>query len=113
MLRPFTGCADNSVRLVSEVCRQPPVRSHYFSRRMNFLAITCRVRSDRGSFLPRAARAFEVLTNLLAPGAGCVEIFVCVSLNLRGTAPPCRNFVTKFAEAVRQLGLIDGRGKLL
>src|ERR1700722_15772262 len=80
---------------------------------MNFLAVTGRVRSDLGSFLPRAARAFEVFTNLLASGAGCVEIFLCVSLDLRSTAPPCRNFVTKLSEAVRQLGLIDRRGKLL
>ena len=80
---------------------------------MNFLAITGRVRSDLGSFLPRAARAFEVFTNLLASGAGCVEIFLCVSFDLRSTAPPCRNFITKFAEAVSQLGLINSRGKLL
>src|SRR5208283_2110513 len=74
---------------------------------------TGRVRSDLGSFLPRAARAFEVFTNLLAPGAGCVEIFLCVSLDLRSPAPPCRNFVTKLSEAVSQLGLINRRGKLL
>src|ERR1700689_4892853 len=80
---------------------------------MNFLAVTGRVRSDLGSFLPRAARAFEVFTNLLASGAGCVEIFLRVSLDLRSTAPPCRNFVTKLSEAVSQLGLIDHRGKLL
>ena len=113
MLRSFARCAYDRVRLVSEVCRQPPVRSHYRSRRMHFLAVTCRVRSDLGSFFPRASGAFKVLTNLLAPGTGSVEIFLCVSLNLRGTAPPCCNFVTKLAEAVRQLGLIDGRGKLL
>src|SRR6266849_4370693 len=80
---------------------------------MNFLAVTCRVRSDLGSFLSRAARTFEVFTNLLASGTGSVEVFLCISLDLGGTAPPCRNFVTKLAEAVRQLGLIDGRGKLL
>src|SRR5271166_4268778 len=80
---------------------------------MNFLAVTGRVRSDLGSFLPRAACAFEVITNFLASGAGCVEIFLCVSLDLRSTAPPCRKFVTKLSEAVSQLGLIDRRGKLL
>src|SRR5450755_1311646 len=64
---------------------------------MNFLAVTGRVRSDLGSFLPRAARAFEVFTNLLASGAGCVEVFLCISLDLRSTAPPCRNFVTKLS----------------
>ena len=97
MLRPFTRCAYNSVGLVSKVCRQLPVRGHHFSRRMNFLAVTRRVRSDLGSFLPRAARAFEVLTNLLAAGTGCVEVFLRVSLDLRGTAPPCRDFVTELA----------------
>src|ERR1700675_1526135 len=80
---------------------------------MNFLAVACRVRSDLGSFLSRAARAFEVLTNLLAPGTGSVEVFLCVALDFRSTAPPCRNFVTKLPEAVCQLGLIDRRGKLL
>src|ERR1700686_4558075 len=80
---------------------------------MNFLSVTSRVRSDLGSFLPRAARAFEVFPNLLASGAGCVEIFLGVSLDLRSAAPPCRNFVTKLPEAVSQLGLIDRRGKLL
>src|ERR1039458_6871543 len=80
---------------------------------MNFLAVTGRVRSDLGSFFPRAASAFEVFTYLLASGAGCVEIFLCVYLDLRSTAPPCRNFVTEVSEAVSQLGLIDRRGKLL
>src|ERR1700677_3397964 len=80
---------------------------------MNSLAVTGRVRSDLGSFLPRAARAFEIFTNLLASGAGCIEIFLCVSLDLRSTAPPCRDFVTKLSEAVSQLGLIDRCGKLL
>src|SRR5580704_1084242 len=80
---------------------------------MNFLAITGRVRSNLGSLLSRAARAFEVFTNLLASGAGRVEIFLCVSFDLRSTAPPCRNFIAKLSEAVSQLGLIDRRGKLL
>src|SRR5580698_9928304 len=80
---------------------------------MNFLAVTGRVRSDLGSFLPRAACAFEVFTNLLASGAGCVEIFLCVSLDLRRSAPPCRDFVTELPQFVGQLGLIDSRGKLL
>src|ERR1019366_861999 len=80
---------------------------------MDLLAVPRRVRSDLGGFLPRAACAFEVLTNLLAAGTGCVEVFLRVSLDLRGTAPPCRDFVTELAQFVGQLGLIDGRGKLL
>src|SRR5207247_1169435 len=48
MLTPLSGCAYNSVGLVPKVRRQLPVRGHYFARRMNFLAITRRVRSDLG-----------------------------------------------------------------
>src|ERR1700693_1857341 len=80
---------------------------------MNLLAVSCRVRSDLGRFLPRAARAFEVLTNLLAARTGCVEVFLCVALDLRRATPTCRDFVTELAQSVGQLGLIDSRGKLL
>src|SRR5580704_14359156 len=80
---------------------------------MYFLAVTGRVRSDLGSFLPRAARAFEVVTNLLAARTGCVEVFLCVTLDLGRAAPTCRDFVTELAQFVGQLGLIDSRCKLL
>src|SRR5579864_6055449 len=80
---------------------------------MNFLAVTGRVSGDLGSLLPRAARTFKVLTNLLAPGTGSVEVFLRVALDLRRTAPPSGDFVTEFAQTVGQLGLIDGRGELL
>src|SRR5580692_7413104 len=113
MLRPFPRCAYHGVGLVPKVCCQLPVRGHHLSGRMDLLAVPRRVRSDLGSFFSRAPGAFKVLTNLLAPGTGSVEIFLCVSLDLRSTAPPCRNFVTKLSEAVSQLGLIDRRGKLL
>src|ERR1022692_3317720 len=113
MLRPFTGCAYNRLGLVSEVCCQFPVRGHDLTRRMNLLAVPSGVRSDLGSFLSRAASAFQVFTDLLAAGTRCVEILLRVALDLRRTAPPCRNFVTELAQPVRQLGLIDGSGKLL
>src|SRR5438132_7203801 len=80
---------------------------------MNLLAVTGQVRGDLGSFLPGTACAFEVLTNLLAPGTGCVEVFLRVAFDLRRTAPPSGDFVTELAQTVRQIGLIDGRGKLL
>src|SRR5882724_9909049 len=80
---------------------------------MNLLAVTGRVRGDLGSFLPGAACAFEVLTNLLAPWTGWVEVFLRVALNLWRAAPARRDFVTKLAQFVSQLGLIDGRGELL
>src|ERR1700674_29383 len=80
---------------------------------MDLLAVTRRAGGDLGSFLPGTARAFEVFANLLAPGTGDVEVFLCVSLDLRSAAPPCCNLITQVAQPVRQLGLIDGRGKLL
>src|SRR5580692_11030106 len=80
---------------------------------MNLLAVPRRVRSDLGSFFPRAARAIKILTNLLAPGTGSVEVFLRVALDLRRTAPPSGDFVTELAQTVGQLGLIDGRGELL
>src|ERR1039458_4030847 len=113
MLRPFTRCAYNGLGLVSKVCRQFPVRGHHISRRMDLLAITGGVGGDLGSFLPGTPRAFEVFANLLAPGTGGVEILSRVALDLRRTAPPCRNFVTELTQPVGQLGLIDGGGKLL
>src|SRR3984957_3548276 len=80
---------------------------------MNLLAVPRRGRGDLGSFLPGAARAFQVLTNLLAPRTGCVEVFLCVAFDLGRSAPPRRDFVTELAQSVGQLGLIDSRCKLL
>src|ERR1700686_2496470 len=80
---------------------------------MNFLAVARTVSRDLGGFLPGTPRAFEVFANLLASGTGGVEVFLCVSLDLRSAAPPCCNLVTELAQPVRQFGLIDGRGKLL
>ena len=68
MLRPFPRCPYDRLGLVSKICRQPSVRGHYFSRRMNFFAVTRGVRSDLSSFLPGVPGAFEVVTNLLAAG---------------------------------------------
>ena len=49
----------------------------------------------------------------MAAGARCVEVFLGVSLNLRGTAPARRDLVAELTQTVSQLRLIDGRGKLL
>jgi hypothetical protein len=97
MLEPLMGCPDNSLGLVSKVCRQLSVRSHYLGWRMDLFTVAGRVRSDLGGFLSSAARAFEVFTNLLAARTGCVEIFLCVSLDLGRTAPSGPNFVAELA----------------
>src|SRR5579871_2087146 len=80
---------------------------------MDLLAIASRVRCDLGSFLAGAACTFEIFTNLLAPGTGCVEVFLGIALDLRSAASPGCDLVTKLAYSVGQFGLIDGRGKLL
>src|SRR6204780_1934910 len=80
---------------------------------MNLLAVACGVRRDLGGFPTGAPRSFEVFANLLASGTGCIEVFLRVALDLRGTAPACRDFVTELAQFVGQLGLIYGCCKLL
>ena len=52
MLKPLMGCPDNGLGLVSKVCRQLSVRSHYFSWRMDFFTVAGRVRGDFGSLFP-------------------------------------------------------------
>src|ERR1019366_7714778 len=113
MREPFMGCSDNGLGLVSKVCRELSVRGHHVGWRMDFFTVAGRVCGDFGGLFPRAARAFELITNLLAAGTGCVEVFLCVSLDVGRTAPPGRNFVTELAEFVGKFRLIDGRGELL
>src|SRR5206468_380409 len=55
VLGPFPRSTNHSIRLVSEVGCQLPVRGHHVSGRMNLLAIPGRVRSDLRSFFPGAA----------------------------------------------------------
>src|SRR5260370_31435673 len=111
MLKPLMG-ADNGFGLVSEVCGELAVRGHHLSRRMDFFTVAGRVRGDLGGFFAGVSDAFEMLTNLLAAGTGCVEVFLRVALDLRRAASPRRDFVTDLAEFVGQFRLIDGRGKL-
>src|SRR5579859_3540894 len=80
---------------------------------MDLLAVASRVRCDFRGFLARAACAFEIFTNLLASGTGCVEVFLGIALDLGSAASPCCDLVTELAYSVGQFGLINGRGKLL
>src|ERR1700722_6214116 len=80
---------------------------------MNFFAVARGVRRDLRGFFSRPTGAFEILPNLLAAGTGCIEVFLRVALDFRRAAAPCRDFVSKLAQFVGQLGLIYGCGKLL
>ena len=48
MLLPFTRGTDDGVGLVAELAASLPVRRHHFSRGMNLLSVTRRVRGDLG-----------------------------------------------------------------
>jgi hypothetical protein len=52
MLKPLMGCPDNGLGLVSKVCRELSVRSHYLGWRMDFFTVAGRVRGDFGSLFP-------------------------------------------------------------
>src|SRR5208282_6307795 len=80
---------------------------------MDFFTVAGRMGGNFCGLFSYAACAFEILTNLLAAGTGCVEVFLRVSLDLGRAASPGRNFVTQLAQLVSQLRLIDGRGELL
>jgi hypothetical protein len=52
MLKPLLGCPDNGLGLVSKVCRQLSVCSHYLGCRMDFFPVAGRVRGDFGGLFP-------------------------------------------------------------
>jgi hypothetical protein len=52
MLKPLMGCPNNGLGLVSKVCRQLSVCSHYLGWRMDVFPVAGRVRGDFGSLFP-------------------------------------------------------------
>src|ERR1700720_4548268 len=79
------------------------------------LASTARLRSHPCGKSPwaMAARAFEVLTNLLAARTGCVEVFLPIPFDPGRPPPARRNLVSELAQFVGEFGLINGGGELL
>src|ERR1700689_2151129 len=65
MLNPLMGCPDNGLGLVSKVRRQLLVRSHYRGWRTDFFMVAGRMGGNFRGLFSYAARAFEVITNLL------------------------------------------------
>src|SRR6266702_3029549 len=100
MLEPLACFPNHGLRLVAKVCRQLPVRCHHLAWRVNLLAVTGGVRGDLGGFFSGAARALQILADLLAARARCVEVFLGVSLDFRSTATSGRYLVTKLAQPV-------------
>ena len=113
MLEPFARGADDGFGLVSEVGGELAMRGHHFTGRVNFFAVAGGVRGDLCGLFAGAARALQILTNLLAARTRCVEILLRVALDLRRAAAASGDLVTELAKPVGQLGLIDGGGELL
>jgi hypothetical protein len=113
MLKPFVRGSDNSLRLVPEVSREFAVCRHNVGCRVNLFAVPCGVRGNLCRLFPGTASALKIRPNLLAPRARCVEVFLCVTFDLRRSASANGDLVTELAKLVSQLGLIDGSGELL
>ena len=104
---------DNSVCLVAELGGDLPVSGQHLGGRVNFFAVTGRVRGDLRGLRPLIPGLFQMLAYLLAAGAGGVKVLLCVASNLRCATASRFNFVTEVAEPIRQFRLIYGGGKLL
>jgi hypothetical protein len=113
MLKPLACAADDGFGLVPKVGSELAMRSHDIGWRMNLFAVACGVRGDLSGLLSGAACALQILANLLAARAGCVEVLLRVAFDFRCAAAANGDLVTELAKPVSQLGLIDGGGKLL
>jgi hypothetical protein len=71
------------------------------------------VRGYLGSLLSTAACTLHILTNLLTPRAGSVEVFLGIALDLWRSASANGDFIAEILQAVREFGLIDGGRELL
>ena len=88
MLDSLACRAHDSVGLVAEVGSELAMRSHHFAGRMNLLLIAGRVRRNLSSLLALPTGALQILTNLLTAGAGRIQVFLAISLNLRAPLRP-------------------------
>src|SRR6201998_1808760 len=80
---------------------------------MNSLPVTGWVRGNLGSLPSTASGTLHILTNLLTPRAGSVEVFLGIALDLWRSASANSDFIAEMLQAVCEFGLIDGSGKLL
>src|ERR1700739_2565197 len=80
---------------------------------MNSLPVTGWVRGNLGSLPSTASGTLHILTNLLTPRAGSVEVFLGIALDLRRSASANGDFIAEILQAVSEFGLIDGGRELL
>ena len=71
------------------------------------------MRGNLGSLPSTAAGTLHILTNLLTPRAGSVEVFLGIALDLWRSASANGDFIAEILQAVSEFGLIDGGRELL
>jgi hypothetical protein len=113
MLKPFARGTNDGFRLVPKVGGELAMRGHDIGWRMDLFAITGGVSGDFCGFLSGAPCSLQILANLLAARAGCIEVLLRVAFDFWGAAAANGDLVTKLAKPIGQLRLIDGGGKLL
>jgi len=77
----------NLVGLIAVLGGKLTMRGEDFGSRKDLLAVAGRVRGDLRCLVALEATALDVGSDLLAAGARGIEIFLCVSLDLRRSAP--------------------------
>jgi hypothetical protein len=83
------------------------VRCNDLGRRQNLLSIACIVRRDLGRFGPGETAARDRFDDLLTARAGGVEVLLGVALDLRRSASPWLDLVTKGTKFVGEMRLIS------
>src|SRR5579875_2513204 len=104
---------DHPVGLMTKLCGQLAMGSHGLAHGNCLLAVACRMRGNLRCLMSLKAASFQISPNLLAARAGGIEILLRVSLDFRSPAPARCDLVSKRAEPVGELRLVDRRGKLL
>ena len=113
VLKSLVSSTNDGLGLVAEVGGELAMCRHDFAGRVNLLAVAGGVRSNLCGLGPCAPGALQIRANLLAARAGCVEVFLGVTFDLRRAAAASRDLVTELAKPVGQLRLIDGSRELL
>ena len=113
LLRTLACRTDDRVWLVSEFGRESTMSFEDLTWAENFLSVTGGMGRNLSGFLAAVTNLLEMLANLLAARAGCIQIFLGITFDLRCPATASLNFIAKVPQTVRQFGLVYGGRKLL
>ena len=85
----------------------------YLARAEDFLPVASRVGSDLSCFLAVVADCLQIVANLLAARAGCIQVVLCLPFNLWRPTTSAFHLIAKLPQTVGQFGLVYGGRKLL